>query len=244
MKKYTVGLLLLFLFAISPLSVTAQMFSVEDSSPNRVQPLGLYTTISAGWEIGDFNNRQSGINLNDDYSFNDNIYRIRLESPGIDVGLGFGGRLSGMDSNSYVNVVGRLHNNLNLYMNDDRSFILRAPIQITTDLKRVQRNNIDSEFQQSSFIFGAGLMADVRIAENIDFSVKGTPNYGFSFSQGNLFGGSLFRTDGRTHLLFRNLFGDKGLSVGYHFDFRRYDIDGDQNDYDYTSHSFSIGLIF
>lgn len=244
MNKLKSILLTLSLLVVTPLTTQAQMFSVEDSSPSRTQPLGLYTTLSAGWEIGDFSNRQSGINMNEDYSFNDGVFRIRLESPGIDFGLGVGGGLTGMNSNSYVNVMGRLHNNLNVYENDNKSFILRIPIQVTTDLKRVQRNNTDSEFQQSSFIFGAGLRTDFKISEKIEFSLKGTPNYGFSFSQGNLFGGSLLRVDGRSHFLIRNVIGDKGISFGYHFDFRRYDIDGNQNDYDYTSHAISIGLIF
>lgn len=220
------------------------MFSIEDSSPERQQMLGTATTFSIGWEIGDFDNRNSELVNIDDYSFNDSILRLRLESPGIDIGLGLGGSITGMNNNSYVNILARLHNNLNLYMSDERNFMLQAPIQITTDLKRVQQNNVDTEFQQSSFIVGSGIRTVARISESFDFSLKATPNYGFSFSQGNLFGGSLFRFDGATQLIIKNVFRSTGLAIGYHFDFRRYDIDGDQNDYDYTSHSFSIGVTF
>ena len=243
--KITIQLFLFLLFAVFiPLNVNAQMFSVDDSSPTRSQPLGTNTVFSAGWEISDFSNRQDGISLSDDYSYNDNLFRLRLDSPGIDLSLGFGGAITGMDSHSYFNVLGRIHNYLNIYQNSERSFLLRFPVQITTDLKRVQRNNVDSEFSQSSFIFGTGILTDIRFSEKLDFSLRATPNYGFSFSQGNLFGGSLFRFDGNSQLLVQNIFGDKGLAFGYHFDFRRYNIDGDQNDYDYTSHSISIGLIF
>ncbi len=236
-------LFVLFLLFI-PLSGYSQMFSVDDSSPVRQQQLGTATTLSVGWEIGDFDNRNSDLLDIDDYSFNDSILKLRLESPGIDIGLGLGGSITGMDNNSYINILARLHNNLNLYMSDERNFILQAPIQITTDLKRVQRNNVDTEFQQSSFIVGSGIRTVARISENFDFSLKATPNYGFSFSQGNLFGGSLFRFDGTSQILIKNVFGNSGLALSYHFDYRRYDIDGDQNDYDYTSHSISIGITF
>lgn len=233
----------LFLFLI-PMSGYSQMFSVDDSSPVRQQRLGTATTLSIGWEMGDFDNRNSNLINIDDYSFNDNILRLRLESPGIDIGLGLGGSITGMNNNNYINILGRLHNNLNIYSSEERNFLLQLPIQITTDLKRVLQNNSDSEFQQSSFIIGSGVKTVARLSERFDFTLKATPNYGFSFSQGNLFGGSLFRFDGTSQLLINNVFGERGLALSYHFDYRRYNIDGDQNDYDYTSHSISIGFSF
>jgi len=235
--------LALFLFFI-PLSGYSQMFSVDDSSPVRQQQLGTATIFSIGWEMGEFENRNSKFVNIDDYSFDDNILRLRLETPGLDIGIGLGGSITGMSNNSYLNILGRLHNNLNLYIGDERNFLFQIPIQITTDLKRVQRNNTESEFQQSSFSVGTGVRTVARLSERFDFSLKATPNYGFSFSQGNLFGGNLFRFDGSSQLLIRNVIGERGLALGYHFDFRSYDIDGDQNDYDYTSHSISIGVTF
>lgn len=220
------------------------MFSVDDSSPVRQQQLGTATTLSIGWEMGEFENKNSNLVDIEDYSFDDNILRLRLETPGLDIGMGLGGSITGMNNNSYLNILGRLHNNINVYMSDERNFMFQIPIQITTDLKRVQRNNTESEFQLSSFIVGSGVRTVARLSERFDFSLKATPNYGFSFSQGNLFGGSLFRFDGSSQLLVRNVFGDRGLALGYHFDFRRYDVDGNRNDYDYTSHSISIGVTF
>lgn len=233
----------LFLFLI-PLSGYSQMFSVDDSSPVRQQQLGTATTLSIGWEMGDFENRNSNLVDIDDYSFDDNIVKLRLDTPGLNMALGLGGSITGMSDNSYVNILGRLYNNLNIFMSDERNFIFQLPIQITTDLMRVQRNNTESEFQQSSFIVGSGVRTVARLSERFDFSLKATPNYGFSFSQGNLFGGSLFRFDGSSQLLIKNVIGDRGLALSYHFDFRSYDIDGNQNDYDYTSHSISIGITF
>ncbi len=240
----TAYLFLIIIFLSSPVSSYAQMFSIGDSSPERQQNLGTSTIISAGWETGQFDFRGDPLLPDENLSFDNSILRFRLETPGIDIGVGLGGAFTSMDSNNYLNVSGRLHNNLNIYRSEDREFIFQLPIQITTDLKRVQGNSTDNEFQQSSFIFGSGVYSAVRLSDRFDFTVKATPNYGFSFSQGNLFGGSLFRFDGRTQLLIREILGRHGLAVSYHFDFRRYEIDGDQNDYDFTSHSISIGFLF
>lgn len=234
---------LLFVLLI-PASSFAQMFSIGESSPSDRQLLGTSSVLSAGWEIGSFDFRGDPSMNVDNLDFNEGILRFRLESPGIDISLGFGGALTGMNNNTYTNVTGRLHNNLNLYSDEDRNFIFQLPIQITTDLKRVQSSSTDSEFQQSSFVFGSGVNTAVRLSDRFDFTLKATPNYGFSFSQGNLFGGSLFRFDGRSQLFIRNIIGRNGLAITYHFDFRRYDIDGNRNDYDFTSHSISIGYLF
>jgi hypothetical protein len=234
----------LFIFSLILLPVTAQaqMFSVGTTEEVRTDPLGLHSSLSLGWEFADFSYFGDADLDQNDLSFNESIIGFRLESPGLDIGLSFGGRLTGMDENSYLNVTGRLHNIVGLYRRSNA--IVGIPIQITTDLKRVQANRSDSEFQQSSFIIGSGIYSALRVSNSFDMTVKATPNYGFSFSQGNLFGGSLFRFDGRTQFIFRNVIGNSDFSFSYHFDYRRYDIDGDQNDYDFMSHSISIGYIF
>ncbi len=242
--RWTKILLLLFIFTLLlfPAAAQAQMFSVGTTEEVRPDPLGLHSSTSIGWEFADFNYYGDADLGQDDLSFNESIFAFRLESPGLDIGLSFGGKLTGMDENSYLNVTGRLHNTVGLYRRSNA--IIGVPIQITTDLKRVQINRTDAEFQQSSFIIGTGLSSSLRLSDSFDLTLHATPNYGFSFSQGNLFGGSLFRFDGRSQFIFRNLIGQSDFSLSYHFDYRRYDIDGDQNDYDFMSHSISIGYVF
>lgn len=234
---------LFFLFLMPQVS-SAQMFSVGDTESTREPvPLGLQTTLSAGWETASFDYTGSG-SLTDlqRLDFDDNLFRVRLESPGLDLSLGFGGGLTGMNQHSLVNVNGRIFNDIPVFIRE--RVRLRVPIQLTTDLLSVRRNESDQEFQQSSLVFGTGLASAFRLGSGIDLTLRATPNYGFSFSQGNLFGGSKTRLDGRAQFLFHDLIGRHSLSLSYHFDYRRYKIEGDQNDYDFTSHSISIGYIF
>jgi hypothetical protein len=238
-------LITLTIFLLFPLTASAQMFSVGDPEPERQRFTGLNSVISVGWEFATFEFTGSSLPIGERLDFEDSVIRFRLDTPGLEISIGLGGRLTGMNENSLVNLNARLFNNLQLYRRENVIFFV--PIQITTDLLRVSRNNIDSEFQQSSLSIGAGIGSALRLRNNIDFSINGTPNFGFSFSQGNLFGGSIFRFDGKAQFFFRNLIGRHSLSVGYHFDHRKYDIDGtngDLNDHDFTSHSITLGYAF
>lgn len=221
---------------------SAQMFSVGDPEPTRTQMLGTYTSLTAGWELGSFEYRGDVVDDFDRLDFDDSIFRLALETPGLDISLAFGGALTGMSNNAYVNAEGRIYSSVFLFRREN--LIVSVPLQITTDLKRVQQNQSDSEFQQSSFAFGSGLATMIRLGSAADLELKGTPNYGFSFSQGNLFGGSLFRADGRAQLYLRNLIGSRTFILGYNFNFRSYDIDGDRDDYRYTGHRFFLGVAF
>lgn len=232
---------LLIIFTI-PLAVAAQMFSIDDTEPRRERILGSTTIVGLSWELGNFSYQGDEAEPLQRVDFNDSILRVRMESPGLDISLGFGGALTGMDETSYFNINARIYNHFSLKR--ERSHHISLPIQLTTDLKQARRNESDAEFQQSSLIFGTGLAGAIQATERLSLHAKATPNYGFSFSQGNLFGGSLFRADARAVVVINDVFGSKDLSIGYHFDYRSYRIEGDLNDYDYTSHSFTIGIGF
>lgn len=236
--------LILSIITISaiPISAQAQMFSVEDSQERQFRPLGYYTIFGASLEFGDFSYTGTGANENQRVDFNSSILRFRFDTPGLDLNLGFGGSLTGMDNTSYASVMGRLHNDINIRRRSN--FSLALPVQLTTDLKSVRRGNSDAEFQQNSFTFGTGISSALRLNNTIDFSLRATPNYGFSFAQGNLFGGSLFRFDGKAQFVFYELIGSDSFSLAYHFDYRSYNIDGDLNDYNYISHSVTLGYAF
>ena len=233
---------LIMLFLLIPVTTVAQMFSVGDPEPVRERVPGLYSVLSVGWEFATFNFTGEAVSSGDRLDFDNSLIRFRFDTPGLDISLGVGGKLTGMSENSLVNVNARLSNRFSLYRREKINLLV--PFQITTDLLRVSRNNSDTEFQQSSLTLGAGLESAIRLGNRIDFSIKGTPNYGFSFSQGNLFGGSLFRLDGKALFFLRNVIGNNSLSLGYHFDMRKYDIDGDLSDYDFTSHSVTVGYAF
>lgn len=236
-----ITLFVLFLFTL-PSTAAAQMFSIQESQEDRQQRLGVTTVFGLSWEAADF--EYSGDSQEDfrRLDFSDSLVRLRLNSPGIDISLGLGGSFTGMNNHSYLNVNGRIFNNINIIRRE--AFLLTLPVQLTTDLKRVRLNDLDNDFQQSSLIFGSGISTALKLSDRFSFKAHATPNYGFSFSQGNFFGGNLFRFDGRTTLFVHDLFGSRSLAIGYDFDYRRYNIDGDLFDYDYTSHSITLGIGF
>lgn len=218
------------------------MFSIGTDEPERREGLEIFSMIGASWEIADFAYAGEGATERERLDFNDSILRFRFESQGLDLSLGFGGSLTGMDNTSYVNVNGRLFNSFLLARS--QSFLLLLPLQISSDLMQVRQNRSEAEFLQSSLSLGTGLSTIFKLGDRISFNVKGTPNYGFSFSQGSLFGGNLFRVDGKGLIFIDDVFGSNALSLGYHFDYRNYRIEGNLNDYDYTSHSITVGFAF
>lgn len=246
MKNYSkfslLPVLICALYILLPVTVQAQMFSIDEEEPDRDRGINLFTLIGASWEVADFTFEGQDATELERLDFNDSILRFRFESQGLDLSLGFGGSLTGMDNTSYVNVSGRLFNSFPLVRSE--SFLLLAPLQISSDLKQVRQNRSDAEFMQSSLTLGSGVSTIFTLGNRVSFNIKATPNYGFSFSQGSLFGGNLFRFDSKGLLFIDDLIGSNALSLGYHFDFRRYRIEGNLNDYDYTSHSITIGYAF
>jgi len=241
LKKYT--FLFFFTLFLIPASLQAQMFSVggeeEDRPPLRLQS---YSTVGLAIEFADFNFTGSNLPIDEQAEFSGNILRLRVENPGLDISLGFGGNLTGLDERSYVNVNALLYNDFPLVRS--QNFIFALPVQIATDLKSVQIERSNNNFQQSSFTIGTGVSMRYQINRRVGASLRGTPNIGFSFSQGNLFGGRLFRGLASSRFYFNEVFGSNALVFGYDFDYRDYDIDGTQNDYSYLSHSVTIGLAF
>ncbi|PWN05941.1 hypothetical protein [Rhodohalobacter mucosus] len=226
-----------------PGAANAQMFSIGDqSTEQRPNAPGIYTIAGFSWEPASFSFQGNGVPVSERVDFDDSILRLRLETPGLELSLGMGGELTGMDETTFTNVSARILNQFYIYRKENMNVFL--PVQISTDLLRVRRANTRFEFQQSSFIIGSGIGSSFRVGDRIDFTLRATPNYGFSFSQGNLFGGSLFRFDGKSYLVIRNVIGRRSLALGYHFDFRRYDVEEELNDYDFTSHSFTLGIAF
>ncbi len=218
------------------------MFSIQETQQRLERPLGTSTLVGLSWEFAEFT--YSGVLEGgfDRLDFDDSVLRFRINSPGLDISFGLGGSFTGMNDNSYLNVSGRLFNNLNLIRRDN--FIFSVPVQLTTDVKRVRSGNFDSEFQQSSLVFGTGIASDFKLSDRFSFKMHATPNYGFSFSQGSFFGGDMFRFDTRAVIFIHDLFGRRALAIAYDFDYRKYDIDGDLYDYDFTSHSITIGIGF
>ena len=233
------SILLLFSY---PSIAQAQMFSVDDDEQPAARMVEPTNILSIGFSPASFDFTGENISENNRLDFNDLLFRIQFNTQGLDLSTAFGGSLTGMDDQSYVNLSARIHNNF--VLKRSQKFRVSLPIQLTTDLTQVSRDRSSTDFRQNSLTFGTGIASTLRPAERISIQVKATPNYGFSFSQGSIFGGSLFRFDGIANLLIHNVFGNRSLAIGYNFDFKNYDIDGDINDYEFTAHTFTIGIGF
>jgi hypothetical protein len=223
-------------------SVNAQMFSVEDRSP-RERALFTYSSLSIGWEVADFSftgdPSEAGL---DRFDYNDGILTLIFENPGIDFYLGLGGGLTGMDNQTVVNIGAYLYNDFILHRSEN--FWVQLPLQINTDLKRVQANTASRQFQQSSFQVGAGLGIRNRFSDSIRSVIRAVPAYGFSNSQGAFFGGTVFSFDGKVRLIIDEVFGDTGLIFGYGFRLKTYNIDNEIFNYDFNGHTISAGITF
>jgi hypothetical protein len=232
---------LLFLFLLSD-TLYAQMFSVQEQTPRERATLS-YTSLSLGWEVGEFTftGDQDQADL-DRYDFSDGILKVTFENPGIDFYLGLAGGLTGMENRSFVNIGAVLYNNF--VLTNSENFWLILPLQINTDLTRVQNDGANRQFQQSAFQVGAGLAVTTRISENLRSTIRIVPGYGFSNSQGAFFGGTIFSAEGKARIIFDNVFGERGLIFGYDFRHRSYNIEPDLYNYDFNGHTFSIGITF
>lgn len=240
-KKFSTTAFLVLILLL-PSQVNAQMFSIGDPEQQTSRPLGSATVFGAAWDFADFSYQAEGAQDFQRLDYTESLIRFFLISPGLDISVAFGGSFTGMDEHSAVNINARLYNNLFIQRNPN--FQLAIPIQLTTDLMQVRRNETSAEFQQSSLTFGTGAYTALRLGDRFSLNLKATPNYGFSFSQGSLFGGGLFRFDSGGYLMIDRLFGDTALSIGYNFDYRAYRIEGNLNDYDFTSHSITLGIAF
>jgi hypothetical protein len=221
---------------------SAQMFSIEPGEKVKTKSEENYTMLGLSLEWVDFSYRGAPQAQGGRADFTNPIVRIRFESPGIRLSTGFGGSLTGMEDVSFANINAQIENGVQLARGASASAIV--PIQLITDLLAVRPSGQSYEFQQSSVIFGTGLRFQYRPSGGGLAEIETTGNYGFSFSQGSLFGGSLFRAIGGAKLYLPIFPNGRAIVFGYNADFRSYDIEGELNDYRYISHAFTIGYGF
>lgn len=241
-----VGFLIgLFLICTIHEPAQAQMFSVGDQGPRFDVPqsevyLGLepmevtYEGGTQGTEAGAF-------------EFTGSVIRLGYESSSIDVFLGTGGRITGINNASYFDTGGNINLGIALYRS--RSFSAEIPLRIASRYTNITNSqafqfNTFNRFRFGSLTAGAGFRVRVRPLEDLRFKAGVVPNYGFAFASGGFFGGSMGSVAGQSRLYFDRLFGDVGLSIGYKYDLRNYDIDEDIYDYRINGHSLEVGVTF
>ena len=220
----------------------AQMFTVTDQT-DRDRAQFFYRSLQIGWDIAEFTyTGDPEVAGQDRFDFRDPVLRLYFENPGIDMYLGIGGGITGMDDGSYINLGGLLYNNFILSRSD--SYRLLLPLLINTDLTVANTDAASTQFRQTAFQIGSGLGSRLIFSDRTSARLQFTPAIGFSTAQGAFFGGTIYSLLGKARIHFDELFGSRGLLLGYDFRHSSYSIDVELFDYDYQGHSFSIGITF
>lgn len=242
-KSYTLRpcfLLILVLTLMLPGLSRAQMFSV-DNDPGMIDIPG--AAVYLGVEPANFDYR--GPAGGGQYEFSGPLVRFRLESLGVNLFLAAGGEITGLDDISYFDA--GLKAGYGISILRSREIIIQIPFQLTTNItSAVNRNivNINTQFQQGGLVGGIGGYIGLRPAERIRLRASLVPSYGFAFATGNTFGGSLTMLEGQARIFLDRIFGEMGLSLGYDYNFKAYDIERDMFDYNLNAHTILVGITF
>lgn len=225
-------------------TVRAQMFSMDKEAPPQFrQPVN---ELFIGYEPttvtykGNEGGEEAG-----QFAYDAPVLRVGYSSRTLNLYLGAGGDVTGSDDVAYFDVGGNINVGFPLYFTD--KFILMLPVRISSRLTNITNDrtgfNLD-RFRFGSITAGAGLQADARPAPNLRIRVGAIPSYGFTFASGGLFGGSLGSVALKGRLFFDRLFGNVGLSAGYKFDLRNYNVEEEKYDYRMQGHSIQLGITF
>lgn len=225
---------------INPGTACAQMFSV-DNEPEVTDVPG--TAVYLGVEPANFDYK--GPITGGQYEFNGSLIRFRLESYGINLFLASGGEITGLDDISYFDAGLKAGYGINILRS--REVIIQIPLQLITNITSAVNRNVvglNTQFQQGGLVAGIGGYIGLRPVDRVRFRFNVVPSYGFSFATGNTFGGSLTMVEGQARMFVDRIFGELGLSLGYDYSFKGYDIEEDIFDYNLKTHSILLGITF
>ena len=225
--------------------VQAQMFSVEDENsgefdlPSSEVYIGFEPT-SVTYE-GDEEISTAGR-----YEYDAPVLRVGYSGRTVNFFMGAGGSITGSEEVAYFDVGGNINYRFPLYVSSQ--FIVTLPVRISsrfTNITTEQTAVTLDRFRFGSLLAGAGLKANIRTQSNIRVQLGAVPSYGFTFASGGFFGGGLGTLAVNGRLFFDQLLSDDmGLSLGYKYDFRTYNIDEERFDYRIQGHSIQVGITF
>ncbi|WP_441001063.1 hypothetical protein [Fodinibius sp. SL11] len=223
----------------------AQMFSVGETGPRFSTPM---SEIFIGIESMKASYKgEPTINGAGIFEYDGPVLVAGYNTVGLSLYLSTGGKITGIDDASYFHTGGNYDFGLNLYRSSNVR--VKIPLRIASRYTNITNNRslllpTTSRFQFGMIAAGGGINGVWRPVKNIRFEVGAVPTYGFSFATGGFFGGSIGTLNAHGKVYFDRLFGDKGLSLGYKYDFRSYNIEEDVYDYNLKGHSVQIGITF
>lgn len=237
--KRSLCLTFTFLFLLT-LPARGQMFSVGDSEQEYFNPYAPYLRAGLSTVDFNFNGDNSQVFSSDRYDFEGNALFIGFESAGLYANLTMANKLTGQTDQSFFQL-GITFNNPFIFVRKP-DFSLGIPLQLSSLLTSVNKNETNDEFGQTGLSAGAGLIMQARSKKLFSLTTEFVPSYGFSSSSGGFFGGSVFSLDGKLRLNFYDMLFGKNISLGFDYKTNSYDIDGEEFDYDLQKLTFSLGV--
>ena len=232
---------LITVFFLFPLLTLAQMFSVGNE-PERTRTSN--TTFRVGFSISDFSFQGTP---SENYSeklleVNEPMLVLGVESAGLSASALIGNKITGIENGSFLDLNLRFTNSIPI--TDNKRLEVGIPIQLSTGITASNSTLDGNRFNQTIFAIGSGGAFTLKVSPKTHLVLNGITGYGFSNSNGGFFGGSVFYLNGITRLNVMNLIGDKGLSIGYNYSFKSFNIDEETYDYELTAHLITLGIAF
>lgn len=233
------GLLLIggWLLAVSWLEeVRGQMFSADEPRPKTAS---FYSrSFSAGPEVFTLEHWGEGLG---GLEVDDMLLGVGFDAGGVSIRAAFTLSEPSPQSSSVFTIGAAVENSIRLAGGESMALLL--PFRISTDYLQVSRERVAAQFRQSSLRLGGGMGWMIRRGR-LNLSAAVTPELGFSYSQGSVFGGGTRGVEAELRMGRIPLGPRIGLEGVYRYVARRYDIDGDLYDYNLAAHRVSIGVAF
>lgn len=223
-----------------PAPLLAQMFSVGGDSSPRQRASANYFRLGYSPVEFSYAGTSGVVAPQNRLDFDSPAIHVGFETPGVSASLSFVNKITGAKDERYLNLTLDYINRFAFVRS--RSFQLGVPVGLSTNLVSVRKEELNNDFSQTVFGFGLGLFSAFRVPEKLTFSIEGIPAYGFSNSNGGLFGGSNKSLTATARIDFLNIFPGRNISLGYDYKISSYDLDDDQYDYNLTNHLITLGV--
>lgn len=239
MKRILLLTIVLSSFILLPKAVFSQMFSVGDAQQQQSFP-NSFLRIGTGPATFDYMGNDLSPFGSTLLEFDSNALFVNFETPGLNLALLLANNITGLEEKNYFDLGFTLTNKFALIR---RPFItVGLPIQLYSSVTNINNDRAQENFNQVNFGFGGGGFLNLKLGKRITLNNELIPGYGFSNSNGGFFGGSVFYVTGKSRLTFVNLLGRRSVSLGYDFNYRSFDIDGELYDFELKSNLLTIGI--
>lgn len=235
------NLLALCVLFVGPHRLSAQMFT--ETAESNTRSFLNNVTLSSGLSFMSFQSvgdRRAG---EASFEFDHPMLTLEAQLPSIKIGFRVANGLVGLEDPAARSIYAELGRRLRLA--SESSFQITAPVAIRTDFMKVSLDKSPSIFSQSSFQARGGLDGLIRLAGGQGVLVVGGGGaFGFSNSQGSIFGGTYQGLFAHSEIRIQPRALDAGLFVRVTAETSSYEIDGELYDYDLSGWGAMIGVSF